>query len=224
MAGLGDVARALGEPAAAYQYYVEACKHAHQFGDARGVAFALRGIAGSLAVLGEWRLAARSFGRAESYHEAIGLPFGLESMDRQRALGLPEPWQRASEPFGKESKLRAAVTHGRHATHRAVPDVNGAEFSWAEGRTVPIPQLLFELGELHPSSMPISPVHETDLFTPREIEVLRLLAEGRSDKQIAGTLFVSPRTASTHVASILMKLDVPSRAAAATWAAKNGYV
>jgi predicted ATPase/DNA-binding CsgD family transcriptional regulator len=224
VAGLGDVARARGDPAVAYQHYLDACTHAHQFRDARGVAFALSGIAGSLAAMGEWRLAARSFGRAEAYHDAISLPFGLESMDRQRALGLPEPWQRASEPFGKESRLREAVLRGGHSTHRSIPDVSGAESAWAEGRMVPIPQLLIELNERHPSSMTSSAAHKTDPFTPREIEVLRLLAEGRSDKEIAVTLFVSPRTASSHVANILMKLDVSSRAAAATWAAKNDYV
>jgi DNA-binding CsgD family transcriptional regulator len=46
------------------------------------------------------------------------------------------------------------------------------------------------------------------------LEVLRLLAEKRSDKEIAAALFLSPRTAMGHVANIFKKLDVSSRTAA----------
>ena len=55
---------------------------------------------------------------------------------------------------------------------------------------------------------------DTSGLTPRELEVLRLLAEGRSKAQIAEALFISPRTASTHLVNIFAKLDVDSRAAA----------
>ena len=63
----------------------------------------------------------------------------------------------------------------------------------------------------------------TDL-TPRELEVLRLLADGCSDQEIARVLFVSPRTASTHVASIRGKLGVGSRAAAAAHAVRHRLI
>jgi DNA-binding CsgD family transcriptional regulator len=59
-------------------------------------------------------------------------------------------------------------------------------------------------------------------LTPRELEVLRLLAEGRSDREIAAALFVSRRTAATHVAAIFRKLGVSSRAAAAAYAVRHG--
>ncbi len=49
----------------------------------------------------------------------------------------------------------------------------------------------------------------------REQEVLRLLAQGLTDRQIAESLTISTRTVESHVASILRKLDVPNRAAAA---------
>jgi DNA-binding NarL/FixJ family response regulator len=52
--------------------------------------------------------------------------------------------------------------------------------------------------------------------------VLRLLAQGRSDKEIAAALFVERRTASKHVSAILAKLGVPSRAAAVALAFKHG--
>jgi DNA-binding CsgD family transcriptional regulator len=45
--------------------------------------------------------------------------------------------------------------------------------------------------------------------------------EGLSDREIAGVLFVSRHTANNHVGSILSKLGVPSRAAAAAWAVRN---
>ena len=52
-------------------------------------------------------------------------------------------------------------------------------------------------------------------LTERELEVLRLVAEGRSNREIAGELFISPKTASVHVSNILGKLGVASRGEAA---------
>lgn len=59
-------------------------------------------------------------------------------------------------------------------------------------------------------------------LSPREVEVLRLLADGASDPEIAAALFISRRTAATHVRHIYDKLGVSSRAAAAAWAVRNG--
>jgi DNA-binding NarL/FixJ family response regulator len=56
---------------------------------------------------------------------------------------------------------------------------------------------------------------ELTSLSAREQEVLRLLAEGKSDREIAIALTISPRTAETHVAAILRKLDVRNRAKAA---------
>jgi DNA-binding NarL/FixJ family response regulator len=55
-------------------------------------------------------------------------------------------------------------------------------------------------------------------LTPREQEVLALIAEGASNRQIAQTLVVSERTARTHVSAILAKLGLVSRTQAALWA------
>jgi DNA-binding CsgD family transcriptional regulator len=55
-------------------------------------------------------------------------------------------------------------------------------------------------------------------LTPREREVLMLVAAGRSNGQIADELYISVKTASVHVSNILAKLGVPSRTAAAAWA------
>jgi DNA-binding CsgD family transcriptional regulator/tetratricopeptide (TPR) repeat protein len=56
----------------------------------------------------------------------------------------------------------------------------------------------------------------------RELEVVRLLAEGRSNRSIAGTLSLSERTVENHVRHIMAKLDVGSRTATATWAVRHG--
>ncbi|MEU6748130.1 response regulator transcription factor, partial [Spirillospora sp. NPDC046719] len=55
-------------------------------------------------------------------------------------------------------------------------------------------------------------------LTPREYEVLRLVAEGRSNRDIAEALFISVKTASVHVSNILGKLDVANRGEAAATA------
>jgi DNA-binding NarL/FixJ family response regulator len=59
-------------------------------------------------------------------------------------------------------------------------------------------------------------------LTPREREVLGLVAEGASNRQIAETLVVSERTARTHVSAILSKLGLVSRTQAALWAIREG--
>jgi DNA-binding NarL/FixJ family response regulator len=59
-------------------------------------------------------------------------------------------------------------------------------------------------------------------LTPREREVLALVAEGASNRQIAETLVVSERTARTHVSAILSKLGLVSRTQAALWAVREG--
>jgi DNA-binding NarL/FixJ family response regulator len=59
-------------------------------------------------------------------------------------------------------------------------------------------------------------------LTPRELEVLRLLVEGRSNRQIAEQLFISAKTASVHVTNLLSKLGVHSRLEAAAMARRLG--
>ncbi len=61
-------------------------------------------------------------------------------------------------------------------------------------------------------------------LTPREREVLKLLAEGLPDREIGARLSISPATASRHVNNIYLKLDVKTRTAAAMYAFRNGLV
>ena len=60
------------------------------------------------------------------------------------------------------------------------------------------------------------------MLTKREREVLRLLTQGRSTREISDTLFISPRTATTHINNIFGKLEVTSRSAAVAFALRSG--
>jgi DNA-binding NarL/FixJ family response regulator len=61
-------------------------------------------------------------------------------------------------------------------------------------------------------------------LTSRELDVLRLVAAGKPNKQIANELAISERTARTHVSRILRKLHLSSRTQAALWAIREGLV
>ena len=63
-----------------------------------------------------------------------------------------------------------------------------------------------------------------DVLTEREVEVLRLVAEGMTNGQIGATLFVSPKTASVHVSHILAKLGAANRTEAAATARRHGLL
>ncbi|MGV9693883.1 helix-turn-helix transcriptional regulator [Streptomyces sp. NPDC003444] len=65
---------------------------------------------------------------------------------------------------------------------------------------------------------PAEPADDAFGLTPREQDVLRLVAAGRTNRQIAGELFISPKTASVHVSHILAKLGVAGRGEAAALA------
>jgi DNA-binding NarL/FixJ family response regulator len=62
------------------------------------------------------------------------------------------------------------------------------------------------------------------VLSPREREILELLAEGRTQKQIAATLVISPKTVATHIQHLLGKLGVHSRAQAVAAAYRQGLV
>jgi DNA-binding NarL/FixJ family response regulator len=68
------------------------------------------------------------------------------------------------------------------------------------------------------------PATSAPIISAREQDVLRLVVAGQSDRVIADTLFISRRTASKHVASILSKLEVSTRAEAAVRAVREGLV
>ena len=61
-------------------------------------------------------------------------------------------------------------------------------------------------------------------LTPRELEVLRLVAAGKSNRVIAAELYLSEKTVARHVSNIFTKLDLSSRSAATAYAYQNGLV
>ena len=63
-----------------------------------------------------------------------------------------------------------------------------------------------------------------DGLTEREVEVLRLVASGMTDREIAGELFIAIGTASTHVRNILSKTDTTNRAEAASYANRHNLI
>jgi DNA-binding CsgD family transcriptional regulator/Tfp pilus assembly protein PilF len=103
------------------------------------------------------------------------------------------------------TRPRVAVAHARHAL--AVFGPIGAPQRFAARR------LLAELGADESGPGPL------DVLTAREREILRLVAQGLSNPQIATRLFISARTAEHHVGAILRKLGVKRRSEAAVFAA-----
>src|SRR6266542_4432077 len=61
-------------------------------------------------------------------------------------------------------------------------------------------------------------------LTQREIEIVRLVAEGRTNKEIAGTLWVTLHTVKFHLSNIYRKLNVVNRAEATRWAVRHGLL
>jgi DNA-binding NarL/FixJ family response regulator len=70
----------------------------------------------------------------------------------------------------------------------------------------------------------VAPHRTATALTPREREILVLVAQGRSNRDIAGALVISERTARTHVSNVLAKLGLASRTQAALWAVREGLV
>ena len=77
--------------------------------------------------------------------------------------------------------------------------------------------------EGHADRAPEAPSATAGL-SEREVDVLRLLAEGKGNQEIADQLFISPKTVKNHIASILVKLQIENRIQAAVYAVKTGIV
>jgi DNA-binding NarL/FixJ family response regulator len=90
------------------------------------------------------------------------------------------------------------------------------EYVLRTGQSFLDPVLITEIGSIHGSGL--------SSLTSREREIACLLAEGLSNKELAARLFIAERTARDYVASILSKLGLPNRAAAASWAARRGLL
>jgi non-specific serine/threonine protein kinase len=100
-----------------------------------------------------------------------------------------------------------------------------AEWAAGHGRT-PEEAIAAVLAEPDPGSavgvLPVPNALEALGLTPREGDVLRLLAQGGTNREIAEALFISPRTVNFHITNLLGKLALDSRAAAAAFAVRHG--
>jgi pimeloyl-ACP methyl ester carboxylesterase/DNA-binding CsgD family transcriptional regulator len=98
-------------------------------------------------------------------------------------------------------------------------------FPWrGDGMTVAQAILSFLTGEQHAEPQPAPEPPVLPALSTREIEILRLVAQGLNDQEIARRLVLSVHTVHRHVANVRQKLDVPSRAAAAAQATKAGLI
>jgi ATP/maltotriose-dependent transcriptional regulator MalT len=100
---------------------------------------------------------------------------------------------------------------------RSALDEAAFDTAWAEGRAMSFERAIeYALEELTTHDQSRAPAG----LTKRELEVLRLVARGMSNQQIATTLVLSEHTVHRHVANVLGKLGVSSRAAAVAEAAR----
>jgi len=146
-----------------------------------------------------------------------------------RLFGSAEPWWTSQvyffDPFERADYERAVERVREQLGEKAFAT------AWAEGRTMTPEQVLAAQGPAivpmpDPTEQPSpDPAKSADTYpdnlTGREVEVLRLLAQGLTDAQIADQLVISPRTVNTHLTSIYGKIQVSSRSAATRYAIEN---
>ena len=85
-------------------------------------------------------------------------------------------------------------------------------------------KLLTEFRSLGTDAMAKKTAEEEDNLSPREDEVLRLVSQGATNKEIADSLFISENTVKTHLRNIMDKLHLANRSQAAAYAVKRGLV
>jgi non-specific serine/threonine protein kinase len=198
---MGEIATDLGELDRADALGREGLRVAWAIGERRYFAGALAGLARAVAARGDPEWGARLYGAVDAVLEATGanlpltaLPSFEPARDAVRAA-LGEAGFTAARAAGRAQPLSAVLAE---AERRAASAFQPAEGERA-GRT----------------GIPFG-------LTARELEVLRLMAAGRTNREIGAALFVTPRTAATHVTHILTKLGVDSRIEAASWAVRYG--
>jgi DNA-binding CsgD family transcriptional regulator len=212
------------------------------YGDPELEAFARQNVAIALAELGRLAEAAQILTRGLAIAASVGTP--LPMMDALRAggtiaallgrardaawlLGAAEAAYAPTRLADPEDDISSGA--GRHwRTARRALDPVAWEVARREGRqadaSVAFDRALSVLRADVASDQPGRPrLRHADL-TAREIEILTLLGEGRTDPQIGERLFISPKTASVHVANVKAKLGVANRLEVALRAREMGLV
>jgi non-specific serine/threonine protein kinase len=194
---LGFLATLRGDPATAAAYHREGLAVYRQIGDRIGLATSLENIAQLAYDAGQPAEAVRLLAAAAALRAAIGSAAGSDSQAQV------------------ERTLAAA---------RAALDASTFASAWQSGSAFSLDraiELAWRIVESPPPAAPSGAAPAGDL-TEREIEVLRLVAVGRTDREIGEALAINPRTASRHVANIYRKLDLHSRAEATAFARRRG--
>jgi predicted ATPase/DNA-binding CsgD family transcriptional regulator len=193
---LGMVAMMSGDSHAANSWFVEALQLARTIDNRLAQYYGLAAAGWFAANTGQARAAAQLLGAAD----AAATQTGADIMGPLVPL-LVQAKALAKEALGS-SKFEAEFQAGHRLSRMAA--------------------LRLALGESdQPEAATASSGAESAALGKRELEVARLVAEGLSNKQIAARLFISDRTAATHVGNILNKLGFNSRAQVATWVASS---
>jgi DNA-binding CsgD family transcriptional regulator/tetratricopeptide (TPR) repeat protein len=192
--------------------YIEIILAAGDVQDARTACGELEAIAASLDSGVPDAIAAQACG-------AVDLSEG-DAQAALRSLGRAfEVWQRIEAPY---AAARVRVLIGQAC--RALGDEDGAALQLAGAKSAfarlgAMPDLM-RVERLMKGTVP----GDTHRLTPRELQVLRLVAEGETNKKIAGKLCLSEKTIDRHVSNIFTKLGVSSRTAATAFAYRHKLV
>jgi non-specific serine/threonine protein kinase len=198
---LGHVERRHGNLERAAAYYRESIELGQAHGDPRLIAESIAGVAGVAAANGE-------------FERAVQL-FGVVATLRRHTTTLVRGWAPVDYELGVDA-VRGALTPAAFERHWT----DGERMSFADGVAAAIAACSSTAGAVG-AEEPVDAIDPTAL-TPRETEVLRLLAQGLSDREIAEALYLSPRTIGGHVTKLLTKLNLDSRTAAAVYAVRHG--
>ena len=139
-------------------------------------------------------------------------------------------WERSVDAFGYGNVVELARSRARlaavlRAAGRGPDAAEQAALARDVARGLRAEPLLAEIHALGLSSAPRAPAAiGADALTARERDVLALLVEGRTNRQIATQLYISEKTVSVHVSNILAKLRVRSRTEAAALANRDGLL
>ncbi len=215
--------------------------HFRAIGDRWQSAEALADLGGVAQVQGDMArvatLAAESLRVTRSQGWLWYLPESLELLagvalargDTERAVRLfgAADAQREASGAARQPVFRAPDTRNIAVARTALGQDTFAS-AWAEGRSTSLEQAIEEALTIADTSPGEANGVTSDTTLPdvglteRELEVVRLLACGRTDREIAEALFVSPRTVNSHTARIYAKLGIGSRAEATAWAVRHG--
>jgi predicted ATPase/DNA-binding CsgD family transcriptional regulator/transcriptional regulator with XRE-family HTH domain len=139
----------------------------------------------------------------------------------EEALRLASCAEAALETLGMTASPRAICLHSHWRAARILVGARKAEHAWQAARRLVLEDVLAEV-----MAAPRSPVavRAPGGLSARELDVARLVAEGRTNREIARELVISQRTVGRHVEHLLAKLGAPSRAAVARAVVLAGLV